>query len=82
MDTQTTRWTRNTDGSYSRDGWTIRKVHLRGNGQSRPFEHVSIKARDIWSVEDPMGFQRTAGSTLAGAKVNADRQIEIRAQKA
>jgi len=71
-------WTRNADGSYTRDGWTIRQAHHSGSGQSRPFAHVAQKAHNLWSVYDPDGFLRTGSRSLSNAKINADRQISLR----
>jgi hypothetical protein len=73
-------WTRNSDGTWQRDGWTIKREHNKGSGQARPFQHVNTKAYDAWIVRDPNGFERTGAATLASAKANGNRQIELRAQ--
>lgn len=70
-------WTRREDGSYERDGWVIRRRRVAGTGQARPFERVSVKVRTGWGVYTPEGVFRAEGGTLAGAKRNADRQIEF-----
>jgi len=74
-------WTRTASGTYVRDGWTIRRQHSKGSGQSKPFRHVSVKAYDAWVLYTPDGINTGVGaSTLANAKLNADRQIALRGQ--
>jgi len=70
-----TTWTRTADGTYTLDGWTIRRAHSKGNGQDKPFQHVTVKASDYWEVSDPQGFRRCTGITLKNAKSNGARMI-------
>lgn len=61
------QWTRDSDGTWAREGWTIRRTHYSGSGQARPFAHVNQKALTAWTVQDPAGFLRTGSDSLANA---------------
>ena len=77
----TSKWARDSKGTWSRDGWTIRRTHYRGTGQSLPFAHVNQKAFTAWTVHDPAGVLRTGSDLLVKAKANANRQIALRAAR-